>query len=260
MTNSPEAPSSNPPEPSRDWEYAVGRAVLYSFLSRCLLFPTPDIRRTIQSEILPLVRSLTFDSAPLENLLAEAVAVQAVDIDELRRAHGLVFTHIENGDCPAHESAYNPGDVFRRADVMADVAAFYRAHGLTASGTYHERIDHITTELEFMSFLGRKEAHAIETLGDAEIEECRRSQRHFLRDHLACWAPGLAARVQLVSEHRFYAATAALLEGWIDADCRLLDVTPAVSLFEPQPLPLPDDGLCAATGEGVPVEIGGPHR
>lgn len=260
MPNSPTTPNSPPVKHATDCASAVGRAAMYSFLSRSLQYPTAGIRSTIHRDVLPIVRSLEFDSPAFEIVVTEAMNVQDVEIDELRRAHGLVFTHIENGDCPAHESAYSPGDVFRRADVMADVAAFYRAHGLEpTAGSNRERIDHITTELEFMSFLGRKEALAIQNLGAGEIDECRRTQNHFLRDHLGCWAPGLAARVQLTSDHRFFRATAALLEQWIEIDCRSLGVTPAVNLQEPQPLPPPDDGLCA-TAEGTPVQIGGASR
>lgn len=244
--------------PSTDiaWEAAIGRAALYGFTARSLLFPTDALRDSVRLELLPLLDGLSSSSARLDEHLARSLAAHDADLDELRRAHGRIFTHIENQDCPSHESAYCPGDVFRRADLMADVAAFYEAHGLRVSGRRRERVDHVTTELEFMSFLARKEAYAIENLGTDEVAECRRSQDHFLRDHVGCWVPGFAARLQLVADHPFYASIGSLLSAWIETDLDWRSVEPALRLTEPQPLPSPDDDGCGVDeATGTPVEI-----
>jgi DMSO reductase family type II enzyme chaperone len=243
---------------SIEWEAAVGRAAIYGFTARSLLYPTDETQRAIRVELVPLLDGLSSTSAELEELLAGALDAHDVDIEELRRAHGRIFTHIENEDCPAHESAYSPGDVFRRADVMADVAAFYKAHGVQAGGKRRERIDHVTTELEFLSFLARKEAYAIEHLGPDEVEECRRSQEHFLRDHVGCWVPGFSARLQVVADHPFFVAIGSLLGMWIETDLDWLGIEPPVRLTEPQPLPPPDDDGCGADISGftdTPVEM-----
>jgi TorA maturation chaperone TorD len=247
-----------PETTSEELEVAIGRAAIYGFLARSLLFPTEGIRESVHAELIPLLRGMSLASVELEALLASGIEVQVVDLQELRRAHGRVFTHIENQDCPAHESAYCPGDVFRRADVMADVAAFYKAHGLSAGGDRQERVDHITTELEFLSFLARKQAYALENLGPDEVEECERSQKHFLRDHVGCWVPGFADRLQVVADHPFFMAIGALMETWIEADLDWLGVEAQSRLTEPQPLPPPGDDGCGADVDGftnTPVEI-----
>jgi TorA maturation chaperone TorD len=205
---------------------------------------------------MPILTTVAGISAEFERLLGTALAAQTVDLDTKRRDHARVFTHIENRDCPVHESAYSPGDIFRRADVMADIAAFYRAHGLHVGGENRERVDHIATELEFMSFLARKHAYALENLGPDEVDECRRSQAAFVRDHLACWATGFAARLQLVATDRFYPTIGALLAAWIEAEQTLFDVEPSEDRNEPQPLPEPDDGMCGAVPVATPVSIG----
>lgn len=241
-----------------DREAAIGRAVIYGFIARTLLFPSAETHESARHELLPLLRGVSSSSPRLDELLAEALHDYDIDLDELRRAHGRIFTHIENQDCPAHESAYCPGDVFRRADVMADVAAFYRAHGLEAGGSRRERVDHITTELEFLSFLARKEAYAIEHLGPDEVDECRRSQRHFLRDHVGCWAPGFADRLQVVADHPLFSTMGSLLAVWLETDLSWLGVEPSNRWSDPQPLPPPDDGLCGLDPHGAvatPVEI-----
>jgi DMSO reductase family type II enzyme chaperone len=240
-----------------DREVAIGRAAVYAFLAHALLFPTAEAHASARLELLPLVRAVSSTAPTFDALLVDALVAYNIDLDELRRAHGRVFTHIENQDCPAHESAYCPGDVFRRADVMADVAAFYRAHGLQVGGTRRERVDHITTELEFLSFLARKEAYAIEHLGPDEIEECQRSQEHFLRDHVGRWAPGFADRLQTVADHQFFVTIGSLLAAWLEADLSSLAIEPGDEWTEPQPLPPPDDGMCGvdAADVGTPVNI-----
>jgi TorA maturation chaperone TorD len=251
-------PTPRAPAPNIEWETAIGRAAIYGFIARSLLFPTTDARDSVRVELVPLLDGLSSSSRKLNELLAEAIAVDVTDPDELRRAHGRIFTHIENQDCPSHESSYCPGDVFRRADLMADVAGFYKAHGLRVGGQRRERVDHITTELEFMSFLARKEAYAIENLGPEEVAECRRSEDHFLRDHVGCWVPGFASRLQLVADHPFFAGIGSLLSVWIETDLDWRGVEPAARLTEPQPLPPPTDDSCGANTHetaGTPVEI-----
>ncbi len=256
MSLFPNPPDSTSAVAESDWSEAVGRAAMYGFLSRALLFPTANGYSSIRSELVPILESFSIRSAELRVALANAISTHGTDRDELRVAHSRLFTHIENQDCPVHESAFAPGDVFRRADVMADIAAFYTAHGLQTGGVERERIDNIATELEFMSFLARKEAYAIQHLGVDEREECRRSQQGFLRDHLACWATGFASRVQLLADHRFFEAICALLAAWIEAEKGYLEVEAAADRSEPQPLPEPDDGLCGVTSADTPVQIG----
>jgi TorA maturation chaperone TorD len=78
---------------------------------------------------------------------------------------------------------------------MSDIAAFLRAFGLVLDARRHERIDHVACELEFLAFLARKEAHAIEA-GDAEmLAETLKGARLFLKDHLGRFAPSFARRV-----------------------------------------------------------------
>ena len=242
----------------QDWELALGRSAVYGFLAQSLVYPDAQMCESINRHYRPLLSGLTFSSSEVEAALLVAMSAFEGEQGELRRAHSSVFTHIENQDCPAHESAYSPGDVFRRADVMADIAAFYRAHGVKAGGLRRERVDHIATELEFLSFLARKEANAIANLGPAEIGECRRSQAHFLRDHVACWAPGFANRLTLSCNGSYLLSIGSLLGVWIEADVEFLGVEPAMQLADAQPPPPYDVGFCGAdVGEGaIAVEIG----
>lgn len=242
--------------PGTEWEDALGRSAVYALLSRGLAHPVPAHRREMEERILPLV--LELDLGPLGPLVTDAVEQLGGPLDEQRRAHLRLFPAVESQDCPAFETGYVPGDVFHHADVMADVAGFYRAHGLQTGGEERERPDHIGTELEFMSFMARKEAHALECLGPEHVDVCRRTQRLFLRDHLGCWGAAFGRRVAATAEPP-YRALGTLLAAWLEKEMASYGVEPARRLDEPQPFPEPEDGECGISVE-TPVQLGGEAR
>ncbi len=242
----------------RDIAETLTRAAIYRLLAASLTFPSDETRAFVRAEVFPVLSGVATGSAGVDDSLPAVMAIHDVPLDELRRGHGKVFTHIDSADCPSYESAFCPGDIFRQAEVMADVAAFYRAHGLEFGGQQRERPDHIAIELEFMAFLARKQAHAMAELGLEEVDECERSQRHFLRDHLGCWSHAFATRLQLIAATTPFEAVGRLVEHWIADELDWLGVEPVVSWIEPQPMPERDDGSCGVDGTGMldtPVEL-----
>lgn len=231
----------------QQWETALGRSALYAFVTRLLAYPSDIHRLELEEVILPVIDAL--HAPPLERLIAGVVdRLEAHPwdsrLDEARAAHGRLFPPVDSQDCPAYETAYIEGGIFRQAAVMADVAGFYRAHGLEVGGVDRERPDHIVTELEFMSFMARKEAFALDQLGRPEVEECRRTQRSFLRDHLGCWAPAFGVRLARVAQDPLYPGVGLLVAAWVSADMEETGVQPAEVLAEPVAWPVPDDGTC----------------
>ncbi len=229
------------------WKLAVTRSLVYSFLSRALAYPTPGHHAALRDRILPALEQL--DTA---NQTADARLHVPASLDDMRAQHIAIFSITVSADCPDYESAYNGRDIFQQTQQMADVGGFYLANGLQAGGSQPERPDHITTELEFMSFLALKEAYALERLGDSELALAVEVQSLFLRDHLGCWGPGLGARIQARAgaESPFYAAAGELLTDWLGSECLRLKVVPARIMAEPQlEWPEPDDGVCGAAGD-----------
>jgi TorA maturation chaperone TorD len=113
-----------------------------------------------------------------------------------------------------------------KAALLADVAGFYRAFGLQPSDGQPEIEDHVCAELELMSVLAYKEAWATAERHAAGLEVTRDAQRAFLRDHLGRWGPAFAARVSAAAPPGTYPAAAAVLIGWLAADCARWEVTP----------------------------------
>lgn len=229
---------------SPDRDTALARSLVYAFLSRALAFPTPARLAQLRGRVGPAVTTITAGDELLGPLAREVLATLDAPGDELRRAHTLAFPPVESREHPSYESAYASGDVFVQAEVMADVAGFYRAHGLGVGGPERERPDHIGTELEFMAFMARKEAVALGELGPAEVAECRRTQAHFLRDHLGCWGAAFGGRLAVSAPGDLHRRVGRLVRAWIDADLAALAVVPARLLDAPHPPPPPDAGTC----------------
>lgn len=234
--------------PDARWLDALARGAVYTFLSRALAHPTMESRDEIEDRLIPLLRSIRLP-ASCQRALDEVLAARMVPPDELRLAHGRIFTAVESEDCPSYETAFVPGDVFRQANTMADVSAFYRAHGLAVGGVHRVRPDHIVAELEFMGFMGRKEALAIQEVRPGRVSECRKTQETFLRDHLGTWGPGFGRRLAVVAEDPFYRAVGALVAGWLELDILARGIDTLQRLDTPVPHPPPDDGACGLEGD-----------
>lgn len=244
----------------REWLGALAAGAMYTFLSRGLAHPTAEGEREIEERLLPLLGSIRLPE-PCRTSLDEAIVARRIPLERLRRSHGRVFTPIESQDCPSYETAFVRGDVFRQAHTIADVGAFYRAHGLAIGGPLRVRPDHIVAELEFMGFMGRKEALAIRDERRGRESACRKAQDGFLRDHLGTWAPGFGRRLALVADDRLFASTGTVLAEWVELDLARRGIEPAERLDTPAPQPPPDDGSCGpeadgwigAPGEGSPA-------
>lgn len=195
------------------------RAEVYAFLSRSVQYP----RRPVVCGLLEHVR---FDDELLEGGRASIVGASGGEVDSLQAAHRVLFPAVESQDAPSYQTAYSKRDVFRQGQVMADVAGFYRAHGLNVGGSTRDRPDGIGPELEFLGFLAAKQARALAD-GNADMADlCQDTQKSFLRDHLGAWGPEYGRRVAAVSHHAFYEALGEFLATWLESDMERLHVVP----------------------------------
>lgn len=173
---------------------------------------------------------------------------------DLLRRHRALLPPVESLDLPAYESAYCGSDIFRQAQVMADIAGFYRAHGLVVGGSRRERPDHVAVELEFMALLTAKEADALRHLGPDQVAMCREAQALFLGEHLGRWAPLFARRLAERADGGPYLSVAELLTDWIAAELEEHGVParPPAPMGELLPIVESAGGGCGIDAEGCP--------
>ena len=182
-------------------------------------------------------------------------------LEALRRRHLGLFGHTVRGAVPPYETEYGEDTLFQKPQEMSDVAGFLSAFGLVLDASKHERIDHASCELEFMAFLSRKEAHALETGDERMLEETRRAARAFLRDHLGRFLPSFARRVLGADPVGFYGSLARLALGFIAGECARYEIPSGPEMLRLR-LPIEDAApVACGTPEacGVPGPCGAPE-
>ena len=154
-----------------------GRSIAYRALSRFVLDlearGDPDLRTEIGRDV-------------------ETASSHGVDLG----SSGAATWREDDGGLPAelppYEAEYGVAHVFLKSQVMADVAGFYRAFGVTVADAHRDRPDHLATELEFMHFMVLKTAMG-ERAAHPLAELCRSAMQKFFAEHLAAWAPAYFA-------------------------------------------------------------------
>ncbi|MCL1595095.1 MAG: molecular chaperone TorD family protein [Actinomycetia bacterium] len=100
------------------------------------------------------------------------------------------------------------------ADFVSKLQIEYRSMGLASNGTA-ESPDHISTELEVMSYLCGVEADAWETDQSREATGALRDQARFLGSHLVIWVPTFAGRARSADAFGFYGRLIDLLHAYV---------------------------------------------
>lgn len=156
--------------------------------------------------------------------------------ETLLSEYGRLFGHTPGGSCPLYELSWlRPGD-FALEQELGDIAGFYRAFGLALDPRAHERLDHISVEIEFLSYLTHLESEAICSHWSEQAEVARQAARTFFRDHLGRWAPPLFERMESRAAAGFYCWVAQFGRELFQRLAEELDVRPEIPAGEAAPL------------------------
>lgn len=209
---------------------AQARSQVYAFLALALSYPDDVHSGALAQRYEPLPESLGVlgDPSSLQACDALRPAMAALTAAALADGYTRCFGHAMSKDCPPYEAEYGQAHIFQKTHTLADIAGFYRAFGLDLAADSHERVDHVSVELEFMHFLCLKEAHALANGHPAErLALCREAQRRFLREHVCRWAFGFARRLCARAGDTVYRDVGRLLAAFLEAELRALGSTPA---------------------------------
>lgn len=226
---------------------AKARSAMYRLLAAAFLYPNLPTAKAMESG--EWMMALRESAAVLDEPHREAVtamlqaleeAMDGFNLDLWQSSYVSVFGHTFPKDYPPYETQYGSAHIFMQANELADIAAFYRAWGLTVREGI-ERLDHIAVELEFMGFLCEKEAYAL-TQGHAveNLAIVRDAQRRFLKDHLGRWLPAFCRLLKRKSVNPFYRALAEVTLTFVQTDMEALGVQ-TKAWTEADLRPLPDD-------------------
>lgn len=230
-------------------ERALSRSKLYLLLSWSFLYPEDD-------EFLDYVQSGEFvedGRTALENLrnalekkggegaaesldnlarhldaVEEWVSAEGMNwnIQDLRDDHRRVFSNVISLDCPPYETLFGNDHVFGQSYVMGDIAGFYTAFGLQLSPDIHERLDHLSVELEFLHFLAYKESYALCHDSNEKLQTVVDAEKKFVREHIGRWVPLFAGMLKKKADYGFYKIIADMIADWVGFEVAYLAVTP----------------------------------
>lgn len=157
------------------------------------------------------------------------------EVDRLRSVYGSTFGIESSTSVSLYEIAYRPGGIVTNTDVLADIAGFYEAFGLSV-GEPRDRVDHLATQLEFVGELALREAYFDDTGDEDGFEIVRDAQARFLEAHLGRWVPRFRESVTETAANNHvgpYDDVARILEALVAGDADRFGVDPAVFDAEP---------------------------
>ena len=158
-----------------------------------------------------------------------------------------LFGHTARGTVCPYETEYGQEGLFEQPRQLATIMGYYQAFGLTTRTEERERADHAGCELEFLDFLCRKEAYAIESGDEAMRSETRKAQRLFLKDHLGRFGRAFARLLREQEPDGFFGGLGDLLFAFLTWEYGRFRI-------EPGAVVLP---LRSAEDDAVPMACGG---
>lgn len=175
------------------------RAEGYRVLARCFgEAPPEELREDLQAAA----------AAPELVELASLVPLVSDELPEERVAlfgRGVLVSPYENGWIRAVPGVH-----------LGQLATLYELFGAHVTGG--ERVDHVSTELEFAALLSLKEA-ILDHVGDTEgAARVRAGRKVLMEEHLGRWAPRFCAGLTKSTDVAFWHAAAEALDRFLEVD------------------------------------------
>ncbi len=201
-----------------EWvDEARARQGLYRFIGATLLPPERD-RLELLASAIGILEAYDLDKSPYSIAWRNFVVVLASGVSpedlgiEYVRLFGVGFSGTPA--VPTESNYRAPSQDGAVASFIAALQAEYRSMGLVSEGG-GEAPDHISTELEVMSYLCGVEAGAWESSQETLAIGTMRVESRFVRRHLAVWVPMFAGRVLAANPTRFYEAATNLVHAFV---------------------------------------------
>ena len=225
---------------------------MYRLLSFCFLYPSEEMQQALRDGSLASQMKTISQTLPYASKIREEVVtfissltdnVSKVRPSSIQTEYDVLFGQSEELPCPPYETSYNTEQIFSTSRKLADIAGFYRAFGLSTSGTWHDRVDHVAAELEFMHFLTFKEAHAIASGKQSEAQLTKDASLKFLKEHVLEWVGSFAENLQKVSKVPYYASLGELTRKFIMLEGNCLGLNTKLD-SKPRDTKPPEDAGC----------------
>lgn len=180
---------------------------------------------------------------------------QCAELEALEKLYRFLFGFTAHPKVPPYETEYGEETLFQQPQELGDLAGFYNAFGLKVKAS--ERVDHISCECEFLSFLARKEAYALEQNDAGMLEETRKAQRFFLKDHWGRFIPAFVKILKREDPEGFYGSLGNLCHEFTRFECTRRNVPLGSELMRLRPTEWMEEAFTCGSGEEL-VQISRP--
>jgi len=203
---------------------AATREDVYRLLAACYYSPTPALFDEKCCDALSTLLAVLAPEAAAHAAEAAKLATSQ-SLETLAVEHARLFLGPFQLVAPPYGSYYLEESKTVMGDSTAAVQAFYHACGLHLADDFHELPDHITVELEFISFLAFSQRQAEASADDVELKRLMALQREFVGKYLMPWLEPFTAAVINDGEAPFYQAVARCTAAFVNADYAALAVS-----------------------------------
>jgi len=174
--------------------------IVYSRLSKAVDYPDEElVEGLLQGEYVP---SLPYETA--ERMKAYMDAFDSADelLLDLQKEYTRMCFVSKPRLVPLFESVYKEGKLFQ--DSTFQIARLYDEAGIKLGQNFNLPPDHITLELEFMSYLIYQEMEAVKNENEINEAMALRLQNEIINKHLSHFALSLAERLAEHATTPFY--------------------------------------------------------
>ncbi len=172
------------------------------YLTLAQSFLTPQA----QAHYRAMVDYLADDLADLDRSLSYGLATQ---VDALRAALSKLADHeellVEYSRLflqPPSEATLNVCHALDGAmmgGTVSEIALFYRNYGVQRGDHFKDLPDHVSVQLEFVSYLYGRAAQGLES--DSPDTQAEKAAKHFLYAFVSRWVPLFAAAIEKAGRH-----------------------------------------------------------
>lgn len=199
-------------------ELALARADVYRFLSIAFGYPDKDrleILHDLASDLDVSVGLLPYDMK--EEFTAFAERIPTADLAALQPDFTEMF--LTRMFCPCTETTYGKNS-FNQPNILGDISGFYKAFGFIMKDDANASYDHITMELEFMSFLELKIAYALDQTMEENIDISLSAEKRFLEQHIGKWTGVFGENLAARANEAYYRNLGLLLSKFMGSELK----------------------------------------
>lgn len=172
---------------------------------------------------------------------------QCSNLEALEKSYRYLFGFTAHPKVPPYETEYGEEALFQQPQELGDLSGFYSAFGLKMNA--FERVDHISCECEFLAFLTRKEAYALEQNDTEMLAATRGAQRLFLKEHLGRFVPAFVKTLSRENPDGFYGRLGNLCHDFTRWECAHFNIPLGSELKRLRPTEWMEEAFTCGSGE-----------